>query len=84
MGSAIFFGSPRRPRYRPRIIKTLESLADPLMRGHFPGECQYRHMRVPLQCEKISDGAHDQAVHHESGSEGSEFGREGVHVGLLK
>jgi hypothetical protein len=46
-----------------------------------PGERDYRQMRVRLDFEEKSDCAHDQAVHHESGCEGGEFGREGVHVG---
>jgi hypothetical protein len=37
-----------------------------------------------LQHEKISEGAKKKAVHGESGGKGGEFGREGVHVCLLK
>jgi hypothetical protein len=40
------------------------------MRHDLPGERNYRQMRVRLDFEQISDGAHDQAVEHESGSKG--------------
>jgi hypothetical protein len=52
-----------------------------LMRYNLPGKRD--DMRMRLNLEQIPDGAHDQAVHHQSGSERGEFGREGVHVRLL-
>jgi hypothetical protein len=52
------------------------------MRGDLPGESDDRQMWVRLNFEQIPNGAHDQAVHDQSGREGGEFGGKGVHVCL--
>src|ERR1700753_4177793 len=53
------------------------------MHGGLGRKRDRRHMRMGLQFEQVSDGAHDQAVHHQSGGEGGEFGSESIHVYLL-
>ena len=59
-------------------------LAEPLMRNDRLGKSHRWHARVRLQREQISEGAENKPIHGESGCKGGEFGREGVHVCLLK